>query len=82
MYNHSLLAFKIIILLLLCFQPPIVILNVFVVEADKLEAKDSNGYSDPYCMLGIRPGESITPGAKSPRDKSPNLVGARHSSRG
>ena len=81
MYNRSLLALKIMILLLL-FQPPIVILNVFVVEADKLEAKDSNGYSDPYCMLGIRPGETITPGAKSPRDKSPNLVGARHSSRG
>ena len=81
MYNRSLLAFKIMILLLL-FQPPIVILNVFVVEADKLEAKDSNGYSDPYCMLGIRPGESITPGTKSPRDKSPSLVGARHSSRG
>ena len=36
-------------------QPPIVILNVVVEEAEGLEAKDANGYSDPYCMLGIRP---------------------------
>ena len=54
------------------------VLNVFVVEADRLEAKDSNGYSDPYCMLGIRPGESIAPSSKSPREKSPNL--GKHSS--
>ena len=26
-----------------------------VEEAEGLEAKDANGYSDPYCMLGIRP---------------------------
>ena len=31
------------------------ILNVVVEEAEGLEAKDANGYSDPYCMLGIRP---------------------------
>ena len=30
-------------------------LNVVVTEASGLEAKDANGYSDPYCMLGIRP---------------------------
>ena len=24
-------------------------------EAESLVAKDANGYSDPYCMLGIRP---------------------------
>ena len=55
------------------------VLNVFVVEADRLEAKDSNGYSDPYCMLGIRPGESIEPSRRSPREKcSPNL--GKHSS--
>ncbi len=37
-------------------QPPIVVLNVVVIEAKDLEAKDSDGFSDPYCMLGIRPG--------------------------
>ena len=33
-------------------------MNVIVIEADGLEAKDINGYSDPYCMLGILPTES------------------------
>ena len=65
-------------LFFLFFQPPIVVLNVFVVEADRLEAKDSNGYSDPYCMLGIRPGENTIP--KSPRERSPNP--GKHNSRG
>ncbi|KAL1518076.1 hypothetical protein ABEB36_001756 [Hypothenemus hampei] len=36
-------------------QPPIVVLSVVVVEAEGLEAKDANGFSDPYCMLGIQP---------------------------
>ena len=31
------------------------ILNCLVAEAEGLEAKDANGFSDPYCMLGIRP---------------------------
>ena len=38
-------------------KPPIVVFNVIVIEAEGLEAKDINGYSDPYCMLGIQPGE-------------------------
>lgn len=37
-------------------KAPIIILNVEVVEARSLEAKDANGFSDPYCMLGIIPG--------------------------
>ncbi|CAH1987257.1 unnamed protein product [Acanthoscelides obtectus] len=36
-------------------QPPIVVLSVIVIEAEGLEAKDANGFSDPYCMLGIQP---------------------------
>jgi hypothetical protein len=32
--------------LFLTFQPPIVILNVLVVEAEGLEAKDANGFRE------------------------------------
>ncbi len=32
--------------ILLTFQPPIVILNVLVVEAEGLEAKDANGFRE------------------------------------
>lgn len=42
-------------------KPPIVILSVVVVEAEGLEAKDANGFSDPYCMLGIQPGNTGAP---------------------
>ncbi|XP_072156728.1 BAI1-associated protein 3 isoform X1 [Bemisia tabaci] len=34
-------------------KPPIIVLNVVVIEAENLEAKDANGFSDPYCLLGI-----------------------------
>ncbi|XP_045109688.1 BAI1-associated protein 3-like isoform X3 [Portunus trituberculatus] len=48
-------------------KPPILVLNLVVVEAENLEAKDPNGFSDPYCMLGIQPAvQSGLPG--SPRD--------------
>ncbi|XP_050430788.1 BAI1-associated protein 3 isoform X3 [Adelges cooleyi] len=43
-------------------KPPIVVLHVTVVEAEGLEAKDANGFSDPYCMLGIQPG-TVSPQA-------------------
>ena len=53
--NRTMHAIQIFLLL---FQPPIVVLNVIVIEAEGLEAKDINGYSDPYCMLGILPTET------------------------
>ncbi|CAF0819214.1 unnamed protein product [Brachionus calyciflorus] len=40
-------------------KPPALILNCEVIEACNLEAKDPNGFSDPYCMLGIIPGNRI-----------------------
>ncbi|XP_029160481.1 BAI1-associated protein 3 isoform X1 [Nylanderia fulva] len=42
-------------------KPPIVVLSVVVIEADGLEAKDVNGFSDPYCMLGIQPSNAGAP---------------------
>ncbi|XP_069958195.1 BAI1-associated protein 3 isoform X2 [Cherax quadricarinatus] len=50
-------------------KPPILVLNLVVVEAENLEAKDPNGFSDPYCMLGIQP--AVVPAGGhpgSPRD--------------
>ncbi|XP_064637155.1 BAI1-associated protein 3-like isoform X4 [Lineus longissimus] len=41
-------------------KAPIVILNCTVVEGKDLEAKDANGFSDPYCMLGIMPGRKAS----------------------
>ncbi|CAG9770591.1 unnamed protein product [Ceutorhynchus assimilis] len=49
-------------------QPPIVVLSVIVVEAEGLEAKDANGFSDPYCMLGIQPMAAPS----SPQPLTPN----------
>ncbi|XP_013387652.1 BAI1-associated protein 3 isoform X2 [Lingula anatina] len=49
-------------------KPPIVILNVTVVEAKGLEAKDADGFSDPYCMLGIIPGSRLS-GAANAKDE-------------
>lgn len=40
-------------------KPPIIILNVTVIKARDLEAKDADGFSDPYCMLGIMPGRLL-----------------------
>ncbi|EDW68736.1 BAI1-associated protein 3 [Drosophila virilis] len=44
-------------------KPKIIVLSAVVIEADGLEAKDANGFSDPYCMLGIQPdgGPPVSP---------------------
>ncbi|XP_020607339.1 BAI1-associated protein 3-like isoform X2 [Orbicella faveolata] len=34
-------------------EPPTCVMKVEVIEARHLEAKDANGLSDPYCMLGL-----------------------------
>ncbi|XP_020709879.1 BAI1-associated protein 3 isoform X2 [Athalia rosae] len=47
-------------------KPPIVVLSVVVIEAEGLEAKDANGFSDPYCMLGIQPGNGGAPPSPQP----------------
>ena len=44
-----------------------------MVEASGLEAKDCNGYSDPYCMLGICP---AIKGATVPSLTTPDEVGS------
>ncbi|XP_075558268.1 BAI1-associated protein 3-like isoform X2 [Dermacentor variabilis] len=51
-------------------KPPIPVLNVTVVEAQGLEAKDPNGYSDPYCMLGIQPCGNSDPQRRRRRSSS------------
>ncbi|KAL1417597.1 hypothetical protein MTO96_006151 [Rhipicephalus appendiculatus] len=51
-------------------KPPIPVLNVTVVEAQGLEAKDPNGYSDPYCMLGIQPCSNSDPQRRRRRSSS------------
>ncbi|TNN11454.1 BAI1-associated protein, partial [Schistosoma japonicum] len=46
-------------------EPPIVVLNVSVIEAKNLEAKDLNGFSDPYCILGVIYGRYVGQNEKS-----------------
>ncbi|XP_055382640.1 BAI1-associated protein 3 isoform X2 [Condylostylus longicornis] len=59
-------------------KPKIIVLSVIVIEAEGLEAKDANGFSDPYCMLGIQPSEAATPISplpSTPRNLSTDMAG-------
>nr|XP_032823287.1 BAI1-associated protein 3-like [Petromyzon marinus] len=52
--------------------PPSYTLFVEVIEARNLAAKDANGFSDPYCILGIIQGSAnreLTPSAWDAADK-------------
>ncbi|KAI3378998.1 hypothetical protein SNEBB_008817 [Seison nebaliae] len=55
-------------------EAPRVIINVDIFEAKNLEAKDANGFSDPYCMLGIMPKQLLNEnnGHKNKNDGSVN----------
>ncbi|KAJ7390160.1 BAI1-associated protein [Desmophyllum pertusum] len=58
-------------------EPPTCMMKVEVLEARHLEAKDANGLSDPYCMLGVMTEENEeekTKKMKAHRKKSRSTI--------
>ncbi|KAM5228130.1 BAI1-associated protein 3 isoform 2-T2 [Ctenodactylus gundi] len=49
-------------------KAPLYALKVCVVRAKNLLAKDSNGFSDPYCMLGILPASGAPQGQSGQKE--------------
>ncbi|XP_023045032.1 BAI1-associated protein 3 isoform X2 [Piliocolobus tephrosceles] len=59
-------------------KPPTYALKVSVMRAKNLLAKDPNGFSDPYCMLGILPASDAT---REPRAQKEQRFGFRKGSK-